>query len=172
MNENIDLTKILDGCPVGTMFYSSIYGDATFLKLLPSHRYPVVVKIYTKSTKLRTIISVTNGGQMTDCYDGECTLFPSKEQRDWSKFERFWDKPKVERFDIKTLHPFDKVLFRVGESPWRCGFFSHVVLDDFGKEVVCTPDGLSAICIPYNEDTKHLLGTTNDCPEYYKWWEE
>ena len=27
-------------------------------------------------------------------------------------------------------------------------------------------------CIPYNEDTKHLLGTTNDCPEYYKWWEE
>ena len=171
MNENIDLTKILEGCPVGTMFYSSIYGDATFLKLLPSHRYPVVVKIYTKSTKLSTIISVTNGGQMTDCYDGECTLFPSKYQRDWSKFERFWDKPKVERFDIKTLHPFDKVLFRVGESPWRCGFFSHVVLDDFGKEVVCTPDGLSAICIPYNEDTKHLLGTTNDCPEYYKWWD-
>ena len=171
MNENIDLTKILDGCPVGTMFYSSIYGDATFLKLLPSHRYPVVVKIYTKSTKLSTIISVTNGGQMTDCYDGECTLFPSKYQRDWSKFERFWDKPKVERFDIKTLHPFDKVLFRVGESPWICGFFSHVVLDDFGKEVVCTPDGLSAICIPYNEDTKHLLGTTNDCPEYYKWWD-
>ena len=172
MNENLDLTKILEGCPVGTMFYSSIYGDATFLKLLPNYRYPVVVKIYTKSTKLSTIISVTNGGQISDCYDGECTLFPSKDQRDWSKFERFWDKPKVERFDIKTLHPFDKVLFRVGESPWRCSFFSHVVLDDFGKEVVCTPDGLSAICIPYNDDTKHLRGTTNDCPEYYKWWEE
>lgn len=25
-------------------------------------------------------------------------------------------------------------------------------------------------CIPYNEETKHLLGTTYDCPEYYKWW--
>ena len=96
MNENIDLTKILEGCPVGTMFYSSIYGDATFHKLRPSLRYPVEVKIYTKSTGFSTIISVTNGGQISDCYDGECTLFPSKHQRDWSKFERFWDKPKTE----------------------------------------------------------------------------
>ena len=27
-------------------------------------------------------------------------------------------------------------------------------------------------CIPYNEETKHLLGTKEYCPEYYKWWEE
>ena len=25
MNENIDLTKILEGCPAGTMFYSTIF---------------------------------------------------------------------------------------------------------------------------------------------------
>lgn len=25
-------------------------------------------------------------------------------------------------------------------------------------------------CIPY-EDNEHLLGTTNDCDEYYKTWE-
>ena len=30
MNENLDLTKILDGCPKGTKFYSSNYGDVTF----------------------------------------------------------------------------------------------------------------------------------------------
>ena len=24
-------------------------------------------------------------------YDGKCTLFPDRDQRDWSKFERFWD---------------------------------------------------------------------------------
>jgi len=23
-----------------------------------------------------------------------------------------------------------------------------------------------------NDDTKHLVGTTYDCPEYYKWWED
>ena len=171
MNENIDLTKILDGCPEGTMFYSSIYGDATFLKLLPSHRYPVEVKIYTKSTKSSTIISVTNGGQMSDCYDGECTLFPSKYQRDWSKFERFWDKPKVERFDINTLQPFDKVLAKDGfSSEWTCTFFSH--MDNNVSFPVYCSGGYFKVCIPYNEETKHLVGTKDDCLEYYKWWEE
>lgn len=32
MNENIDLTKILEGCPVGTKFYSSVYGKVDFFK--------------------------------------------------------------------------------------------------------------------------------------------
>jgi hypothetical protein len=27
MNENLDLTKILEGCPEGTEFYSSIFGN-------------------------------------------------------------------------------------------------------------------------------------------------
>ena len=27
-------------------------------------------------------------------------------------------------------------------------------------------------CIPYNDDTKHLVGTTDEAPEYYKYWEE
>lgn len=27
-------------------------------------------------------------------------------------------------------------------------------------------------CISYNDETKHLVGTKEDCPEFYKWWEE
>ena len=30
MNENIDLTEILEGCPKGTEFYSSIFGKVLF----------------------------------------------------------------------------------------------------------------------------------------------
>lgn len=26
--------------------------------------------------------------------------------------------------------------------------------------------------IPYDEKTMHLVGTKDDCPEYYKWWDE
>ena len=100
------------------------------------------------------------------------SAFPVQRSADWSKFKRFWGKPKKERFNLKTLQPFDKVLFRIGEDPWRCGFFSHIVSDDFDKELVCTTDGLSARCVPYNLDTKHLVGTREDCPEYYRWWEE
>ena len=27
-------------------------------------------------------------------------------------------------------------------------------------------------CIPYNDDTKHLAGTNENAPEYYRYWEE
>ena len=52
--------------------------------------------------------------------DAECTVFPSKDQRDWSKFERFWDKTeKADRFDPNTLKPFDKILVRKVYTPWN-----------------------------------------------------
>ena len=27
-------------------------------------------------------------------------------------------------------------------------------------------------CIPYNDETKHLLGTSEEAPEYYRYWED
>ena len=97
--------------------------------------------------------------------------FEIKDQRDWSKFERFWDKPKVERFDPKTLQPFDKVLAKDGfSSKWTCTFFSHMD-NDISFPVYCS-GGYFKVCIPYNEETKDLVGTKEDCPEFYKWWEE
>ena len=165
MNENIDLTKILEGCPDGTEFYSSVYGNVRFVKI----------------TLFNTILMLTTTTYQSFAKDGrlyygvgECTLFPSKDQRDWSKFERFWDKPeKVERFDPNTLKPFDKILVRKvytpwNISPWSCEYFNYIHPN--------TPhlvNGISSkydICIPYNDETKHLLGTTDDCPEHYKWW--
>ena len=67
-----------------------------------------------------TVISVTKKGTFSMRYDGECLIFPSKDQRDWSKFERFWDKPKkVEKFDPKVFQPFDKVLLREEDEQWK-----------------------------------------------------
>ena len=105
-------------------------------------------------------------------YEGECTLFPSKDQRDWSKFVRFWDKPKIERFNPKIFQPFDKVLVRDTSSHnWECALFSHIEKLKFGDRVI-TVGSFYDMCIPYNEDTKHLVGTREDCPDYYKWWEK
>ena len=75
---------------------------------------------------------------------------------------------KVEKFDVNTLQPFDKVLTRVGNSSvWS--------IDLFGFRRSGLIYGIYSVkpqCIPYNDETKHLIGTTNDCPDYYKWWEE
>ncbi len=80
----------------------------------------------------------------------------------------FKDKPRVEKFDPKTFQPFDKVLVRYNKcSPWIPNIFGQM-----NDTICCCISGSWNICIPYNEKTKHLIGKINDCPEYYKWWEE
>lgn len=57
-------------------------------------------------------------------FSDECLFFPSKDQRDWSKFTAPWYKK--EKFDPKTLKPFDKVLTRYSvDGEWTCTFFSY-----------------------------------------------
>ena len=164
MNENIDLTKILDGCPVGTVFYSTIFGKVSLMGVHNNADLPIVI------ITGQGLIGLTSDGRYFSQYDGECTLFPSKDQRDWSKFERFWDKPKVGKFDPKILLPFDKVLVRDdSEDEWRAAIFSHI--DNFTHRALCNLCYWQN-CVPYNEETKYLVGTNNNCPEYYKWWEE
>ena len=165
MNKNIDLTKILEGCPKGTEFYSTTYGMVEFIRLDLSSIYPILVSLTSSG-----VGCFTKDGRIFSSYYGECTLFPSETQRDWSKFERFWDKSKVERFDVNTLQPFDKVLVRDDDCYWTADLFSHI--DDGINGGICCSCFRWKQCIPYNEETKHLVGTKEDCPEYYKWWEE
>ncbi len=170
MNENIDLTKILEGCPVGTEFYHAGWDKVVkFMGIDLSSRHPIQLETYPNSYHNIAIFYVSKKGTY---YDSECCLFPSKEQRDWSKFERFWDKPKaeepmVEMFDENTLKPFDKVLVRnFIFDCWNAVTFSHI---NFKRQAVCC--GISwEQCVPYNEKTKYLVNTNEDCPEYYKWW--
>lgn len=170
MNENLDLTKILEGCPEGTKFYSSVFGEVSFVLINNSDEYPIALKAYNKLSSSKSAY-YTKEGRFSCDYDGECTLFPSKDQRDWSKFERFWDKPKVERFDPKTLQPYDKILVRdTNREEWSCGLFSHIANQQ--EYPVYTVGTCNKVCIPYNDETKHLLGTKEDCPDYYKWWGE
>ena len=167
MNENLNLVEILKDCPKGTKLYYTVYGEVEFDHIANSSKYPIVFKLKGREW----YESLTSEGKSDIEHDGECLLFPSKEQRDWAKFERFWDKPKVEKFDVNTLHPFDKILVRDSDKQsWTCEFFSHI-------NNICNYSiiglGLSyKWCIPYNEETKHLVGTPNDCPDYYKWWEK
>ena len=171
MNENLDLTKILEGCPVGTEFYSSVFGECYFIGITNNEDYPIKIEVYSERNKLRSSALVTRDGRHRAIYDGECTLFPLKDQRDWSKFERFWYKPKADKFDPNTLQPFDKVLARGIDDSWKALTFSHKSRESYYAPWCC--DGFFYdYCIPYNDETKHLIGTKEDCLEYYKWWEE
>ena len=79
---------------------------------------------------------------------------------------------KKERFDPKTLKPFDRVFVRnIQNSTWRIEYFSHIDERRKPYPFFCLGDNF-AYCIPYNDDTKHLVGTKDEAPEFYKYWED
>ena len=229
MNENIDLTQILKNCPKGWEFYSSNVGRIKFVRLdLENTDYPIIVRIegrmdfgYTKE-----------GWCWKDYPDGECTLFPSKEQRDWSKFTSPWYKkeesikPKFKvgdrirhketnkddvyeiskvyddsyeivgfnwgiyikyqdqyelvpnKFDPHTLQKFDKVLIKHdNDITWHVAMFSHLItiyddITNVSHLVSATIQPATKYCVPYNDETKHLVGTADEVPEFYRYWEK
>lgn len=162
MNENLNLIELLKDCPIGTKLYSPIYGDVELENVKENTKYPINVKIDELSTD-----SFTADGKLLKEYNGECMLFPSREQRDWGKF-----KPTMPKFDPNTLNPFDRVLARNDREDWSCMFFSHIVKDEETYPYACGYDDWVTQCIPYNDDTKHLVGTTEEAPEYYRYWED
>lgn len=85
--------------------------------------------------------------------------------------ERFCLKSKIKKFDAWKFQPYDKVLVRDASSRcWKTDFYGYNP-NPYEGLINCV-SGSKPYCIPYNDETKHLLGTTDDCPEYYKWWEE
>ena len=84
MNENLNLVEILKDCPKGTKLYSLIYGDVELEKISndENDKYPIFIRLHAN-----TIDCVAKDGRYIGIYDGECVLFPSKDQRDWSKFK-------------------------------------------------------------------------------------
>lgn len=69
---------------------------------------------------------------------------------------------KQNQFEFK---PFDKVLVRDHDThPWKVNFFSHYMPKQVDKAYVCAA-GVFYQCIPYNENTAHLLGTNQPYKE-------
>ena len=163
MNENLNLVEILKDCPEGTKLYSTIYGDVELVEVRPKDDiYPIAYR-----TKSNGIFWVTSDGRSDARYNGECVLFPSREQRDWSKFT-----PKKTKFDPKTLQPFDKVLVRdTNSEKWKIQLFSNIIELDVDYTYLCFTNPYR-YCIPYNDDTKHLVWTTEEAPEFYRYWDK
>lgn len=298
MNENIDLTQILKDCPKDTKLYSTIFGEVKFKQIKTEFRHQYVII----ELKDRLLERINFNGKLYNAYDGECILFPSKDQRDWSKFvppckfkdgdivatssglhifilervenygkgycyigydleyneffragewyfsrlateeekRKFFDAIKVNgykwnaetktlekliqpkfkvgdiirhkeinkddvykiskvcndyygvndltwiiymkyqdqyelvpnKFNPKTLKPFDRVLVRdYSDDVWNCSILSHRQQRGM-YNYTCTNGANWKYCIPYNEETKHLVGTSDEAPEFYRYWED
>lgn len=144
----MNIAEILKNCPNGTKLYSPIYGELSLVGVQTKtiSNYPICCYVIRSGNA----VSFTKDGKFI-ITDDELTLFPSKTQRDWSKFGVTDQKQKTE------LKPFDKVLVRDRDDrKWGCDLFCH--LGDKEGVFVCISSWWRQ-CIPY-EGNEHLLGTT------------
>lgn len=148
----MDLTKILK---VNDVVYSPIGGNGVVVSTNYSEIFPIRIQWANNLLSAFT----KDGKFFTD--SPECSLFPSKEHRDWNTFKGQKEIP---------FKPFDKVLVRDSvDSKWKCGFFSDY--EPGSIYPFTTTHGFYKQCISYNSETEHLIGTKEDCPSKYKIWE-
>lgn len=144
----MNIAEILRNCPKGTNLYSPIFGEVK------------LVGVDKKYITCRTSDGFEDsfqydGKYMAKYHDAECMLFPSRDQRDWSKFGM--SDQATDQKQETELKPFDKVLVRDRDDrKWGCDFFCH--LGDKEGVFVCISSWWRQ-CIPY-EGNEHLLGTT------------
>lgn len=99
-NENLDLVKLLGNCPKGTKLWSPLFGE---LNLEFVEKRNVGASIVTSDYCGSSCRFSEDGTYYQGYKDAECVLFPSKECRDWSKFELFKDGDIVVSYDVRPF---------------------------------------------------------------------
>ena len=140
----INIAEILKDCPTGTKLYSPVFGECTLNKVLKNDG---IIQVDIDNGE--SFDGYFNENGQLHFSTGECLLFPSKDNRDWSTFK----KPCI-------FKPFDKVVARFAGGTWSADLFSHY----WDKmDAYITMGGVQCDeCLPYNEETAKLLGTNNN----------
>ena len=88
---------------------------------------------------------------------GECIGFSEQDK---------WHLAPKPHYDISNFKSFQKVLVRQDDScTWGISFFGC-----YSGMFMCCSNVCYEQCIPFNEETKHLLGTTDMPDEMYINW--
>ena len=128
----INLVNILKHCPKGTKLYSPIFGEVT----LYSVNNRSIDVLATDCNDKTTHIEFSRLGRLILGYsNAECVLFPSKDQRDWSRFQipakrgdimMFTDKSAVFMVDTKKgtytdtiAYVGNNISFKISEHIFR-----------------------------------------------------
>jgi len=160
----VNVAEILKQVPVGTKLWSNIYGEVFFDSIDYNEEYPIICLDAFQNQKF-----FTKHGYYDKMYEeyGECTLWPSKDHRAWDdealRILGIEKKPEAPF----NLQPFDKALARDScDEKWRADFFLQI--DGNIKYPYICFGCRWRYCIPYNDETKHLLGTDQEPPEKYR----
>lgn len=99
--EKMNIIDILRDCPEGTKLYSLVHGEVELIRV-------GVEDIYCKPDYLNHELSFNSDGRWVE-NQGECILFPSKENRNWNTFKRpFKDGDIIYHQGVKATAIFYK----------------------------------------------------------------
>jgi hypothetical protein len=136
--------------------------------VLPIHKFKVGDKIVKKDNPTECwYVQGVNTNCNSDYFyyivaKGQLANLHFKEQDEWELVPN--------KFDISTLKAYDKVLVRDGnDEAWVNAFFGFCDNVTYKTCIFVTGNENWCQCIPY-EGNEHLLGTCDDCGEYYKNW--
>ena len=140
-NETIFIAKI-SGRVIGTYAYIDLFDECVMMRNDPFEKSEInAIRIATDSEKQQLFDALAKKGKVWD-----------------AKKKQIVDlKPKIE------LKPFDKVLVRDGKDEiWKPAFFfrNRPELNVYKYQTV--DEKLRVYCIPFNEETAKLIGTSND----------
>lgn len=109
----IIIAEKLKDCPKGTKLYSPICGVVELDRInMGNHKFPIIVRVLDNKAPYINE-TFTAEGKWCNTKQSECLLFPSKDNRDWNKFD-YRIKPKYRPFanaqecleEIKKHVPF------------------------------------------------------------------
>lgn len=93
----INVAEKLKDCPKGTKLYSPICGEVELVRIdMGRHKFPIIVRV-SDNKALYSNETFTAEGKCFNLEQGECLLFPSKDNRDWNKFD-YRIKPEYRPF--------------------------------------------------------------------------
>ena len=146
-----NLVNILKHCPQGTKLYSPIFGEVTFKGISSSHN--ILGEATDLNGEIRTVAFTRHGRFYIDFPNAECVLFPSKDQRDWDKFQIPFKRGDIRMFANKSAvfimnYDYSAICYLTSKGDFR-----------IGEKLFCD-------CIPASVDMKEKLFKAMDKAGY------
>ena len=165
MEKKINLVEILRDCPNGMELDCTVFEGLEFDSIADNEYLPICCRIKNPDGGYN-IYNFTKYGCWLDADFARCVIFP-KGKTTW---EGFVPPCIPNKFDINDLKPYDKVLVRDNdEQLWMADLFgSYHGKTNYPFRCV---GHYTNQCVPY-EGNELLLGTTDNCNEFYKTWEK
>lgn len=132
-------------------------------------------KVFYDNDDLMNYGSVVSSLRFASLEEIEELIYAAKEKGytlDFNNIEckkSFMKKIKSKNYPQENLKPFDKILTRCTPGQkWNIDLFGYIGEDGMFNTMACGSRLHMMYVIPYNDETKHLLGTSDLPPEKYR----